>query len=162
MLSEHEKERIQAEAAHFESPRAAVGEALMIVQESRGWVSDEGVADIASVLGMSVAEVDAVATYSDLVYRRPVGSRVILFCDSVSCWVTGCEQIAAHVKTRLGIGPGETTADGRFTLIPVGCLGACELAPTMMVDGKLYGNLTPDEVDRILAEPETGTGRPGS
>ncbi len=161
MLSEREKERIRAEAAHFENPHAAVGEALMIVQESRGWVSDEGVADIAGALGMSPAEVDAIATYSDLVYRRPVGSRVILLCDSVSCWVTGCEQIAAHVKARLGIEPGETSADGRYTLIPVGCLGACELAPAMMVDGKLHGNLTTDEVDRILAEPRARARGPG-
>jgi NADH-quinone oxidoreductase subunit E len=105
--------------------------------------------------------VDAIATYSDLVYRRPVGKRVMLLCDSVSCWITGCEGIAAHLKARLGTGPGETSADGRFTLIPVGCLGACELAPVMMMDGELYGNLTPERVDRILEDPERGAGKPG-
>ncbi len=162
MLNERERERIRAEAAHFEQPRAAVGEALMIVQESRGWVSDEGVADIAGVLGMSTAEVDAIATYSDLVYRRPVGRHVILLCDSVSCWTTGSEDIASHIKTRLGIEPGETSADGRFTLLPVGCLGACELAPAMMMDGRLYGNLTPEGVDRILADPEKPAGESAS
>ncbi len=152
MLSSQERERIEEEVRHFPDPRAAVSEALMIVQESRGWVSDEGVAEIAELLGMTPDEVDAIATYSDLVFRSPVGRHVILLCDGVSCYVTRYERIQEHLKQTLGIGPGETTSDGEFTLLPVGCLGVCEQAPAMMVDEDSHGNLTPESVDQLIRE----------
>jgi NADH-quinone oxidoreductase subunit E len=150
MLSETERKRIEEETRHVEHKRAAVSEALMIVQESRGWVSDEGIADIAQALDMSVDEVDGVATFYELVFRRPVGKHVILLCDSVSCWITGEEGIRDHLTRRLGIGFGGTTRDGLFTLLPVGCLGACDQGPAMMIDGELFGNLTPQRVEEIL------------
>jgi NADH-quinone oxidoreductase subunit E len=151
MLSESERAGIVEAAKHYDEPASAVGDALMIVQESRGWVSDEAVADLAGALGLSVEDVDAVATFSDLVFRRPVGRNVILVCDSVSCWITGYEGVIAHLRSRLGIDLGQTTADGRFTLLPVGCLGACEQGPAMMVNGELIGNLTPARIDEALA-----------
>jgi NADH-quinone oxidoreductase subunit E len=156
MLSGHERERIEAELSHFENRRAAVGEALMIVQETRGWVSDEGIADVAEVLGMSADEVEGVATFFELVFRKPVGKHVIMVCDSVSCWVTGYERILEHLKERLEIGLGETSADGLFTLLPAACLGVCERAPAMLIDGTLFGNLTPEGVDRILLAYKEG------
>jgi NADH-quinone oxidoreductase subunit E len=89
MLSQAERLRIAEEALHHEFPRGAVPEALMIVQESRGWVSDESVRDIAEALDLAAEEVEAVATFGELVYRKPVGKHVITVCDSVSCWITG-------------------------------------------------------------------------
>ncbi len=151
MLSESERGGIGEAARHYDEPASAVGDALMIVQESRGWVSDEAVADLARELGMSVEDVDAVATFSDLVFRKPVGRNVILVCDSVSCWITGYDSVIGHLRSRLGIGLGETTADGKFTLLPVGCLGACEQGPAMMINGELIGNLTPARIDEALA-----------
>ncbi len=151
MLSEQERKRIEEEARHHEQRRGAVSEALMIVQESRGWVSDEGIADVAEILGMSPEEVDGIATFYDRIFRRPVGRHVIMVCDSVSCWITGEEVITGHLSRRLGIAPGETTPDGAFTLLPVGCLGACDTGPAMMVDGELFDRLTPERVDAILA-----------
>ncbi len=151
MLSEGERAAIADAVGHYEEPASAVGDALMVVQESRGWVSDEAVADLARELSMSVEDVDAVATFSDLVFRRPVGRNVILVCDSVSCWITGYDAVIAHISSRLGIGLGETTKDGSFTLLPVGCLGACEQGPAMMVNGELIGNLTPARIDEALA-----------
>jgi NADH-quinone oxidoreductase subunit E len=150
MLSEEERRGIEGHAGQYSERAAAVTEALMVLQESRGWVSDDAVADIAQALGMSAEDVEAVATFSDLVYRRPVGRHVLLVCDSVSCWIMGYESIIDHLKKRLGIGLGQTTADGMFTLLPIGCLGACEQAPALMVDGQLYGNLTPERVDGVL------------
>jgi NADH-quinone oxidoreductase subunit E len=150
MLSERERERIEEEAGLHEQRRAAVSEALLIVQESRGWVSDESVADVAEILGMSVAEVEGIATFYELIFRRPVGKHVIMLCDSVSCWITGEQRILSHLTKRLGIGYGETTPDGRFTLLPVGCLGACDAGPAMMIDGMLYDHLTPERADEIL------------
>ena len=150
MLSERERERINAEAGLHEQRRAAVSEALLIVQESRGWVSDESVADVAQILGMNVAEVEGIATFYELIFRRPVGKHVIMLCDSVSCWITGEQKILSHLSARLGIGYGETTTDGQFTLLPIGCLGACDVGPAMMIDGKLFDHLTPEKADEIL------------
>jgi NADH-quinone oxidoreductase subunit E len=156
MLSERERERIEEEARATEDPRAAVSEALAIVQESRGWVSDEGVADVAVALGMSAEEVDEIATFYELIYRRPVGRHVIHVCDSVCCWIMGEEGILAHLRRRWGVEMGGTTPDGRFTLLPIGCLGACDHAPAMMVDGEIFGDLTPEGVDGILSRIEGG------
>ena len=80
-----------------------------------------------------------------------MGRHVILVCDSVSCYVTGYEIVRDHLIRRLGIGLGETTADGRFTLLPVACLGLCEQAPAMMIGDDVHGNLTPERMDAILA-----------
>jgi NADH-quinone oxidoreductase subunit E len=151
MLTEEERREIEEELGHYSQKRAACIEALKIVQRHRGWISDE-IADIAEMLDMSVDELDNVATFYSLIFRKPVGRHVILICDSVSCWVTGYDPLRDHIEKRLGIGLGETTADGRFTLLPTACLGACDLAPVMMIDDILYGNLTPDKIDELLAK----------
>ncbi len=150
MLSELEKQAILEELSRFPQARAAVPEALRVVQHSRGWVSDEGLQDIAGLLGLTADEIEAVATFSSLIFRRPVGRHVILLCDSVSCWILGSTSLLEHLQNRLGIGLGETTSDGRFTLLPANCLGACDLAPVMMVDEDLHVQLTPEMADRIL------------
>ena len=154
MLSDGERQKIEEEAGHHEHRRAAVSEALLIVQESRGWVSDEAVADVAQALGMSREEVDGIATFYDLIFRKPVGRHVVMVCDSVSCWVTGEEKILEHLQRRLDIALGGTTKDGAFTLLPVGCLGACDAGPAMMVDGRLFEHLTPERAEEILSQYE--------
>jgi NADH-quinone oxidoreductase subunit E len=150
MLSDREREAILRELTGVPSGSAACAEALGIVQRERGWVSDEAVRDLSDILGLTPEEIDGIATFYDRIYRRPVGTHVILLCDGVSCWVMGCEGIRTHIEKRLAVQPGETTGDGVFTLLPAGCLGACDMAPAMMVDGELYGNLTDDKVDEIL------------
>jgi NADH-quinone oxidoreductase subunit E len=150
MLSEQEKQAILEELKRYPQARAAAPDALRIVQASRGWVSDEGLEDIAGLLGLSPDEIEALATFSNLIFRRPVGRHVILLCDSVSCWIMGCTTLLEHLRNRLGIGLGETTSDGRFTLLPANCLGACDLAPAMMVDEDLHGLLTPEKADQVL------------
>jgi NADH-quinone oxidoreductase subunit E len=150
MLTEQEIEEIEAEYPRYEQREAVSVEALKIVQRHRGWVSDDAMGDVARLLEMDVAELDAVATFYNLIYRKPVGRHVILVCDSVSCWVMDGETIRQHLEARLGIGLGETTADGRFTLLPVVCLGACHQAPAMMIDDDLHHDLTPEKIDAIL------------
>jgi len=159
MLSDREREAILREIAGAPSGGAACAEALGIVQRERGWVSDEAVGDLAELLGLTHEEIDGIATFYDRIYRRPVGAHVILICDSVACWAMGYEGIRAHLEERLEAKLGETTGDGMFTFLPAGCLGACDMAPAMMIDGELYGNLTSDKVDEILLryrEKETG------
>ncbi|MDD5169008.1 MAG: NADH-quinone oxidoreductase subunit NuoE, partial [Syntrophales bacterium] len=126
--------------------RAACVEGLKIVQRHRGWVSDEGIGELAPLLKMTPAELDAVATFYPFIFRRPVGRHVVYLCDSVSCWIMGYEGLRDHLINRLGIGMGETTPDGRFTLLPVSCIGACDHAPALMIDRDLHGELTPEKL----------------
>ena len=151
MLTEEERREIEHELRASPTPQAVVPDALKIVQKRRRWVSDEAVRDVADFLGLTPAEVDGVATCYNLIFRRPVGRHVILLCDSLSCYATGYEDVFAHLKSRLGIDMGQTTADDRFTLLPIACLGACELAPALMIDDDLHGDLTPAKVDEVLA-----------
>ena len=150
VLSETEIREIRAELGHYPDARAACIEALKVVQRHRGWVSDEALAAVAAMLAMTVEELDAVATFYSLVFRRPVGDHVILLCDSVSCWVMGYESLRAAFKEKLGIDFGETSADGRFTLLPVPCLGACDHAPALMIDEDLHLDVAVEGLDEIL------------
>jgi NADH-quinone oxidoreductase subunit E len=150
MLSEKEIQEINAELTHCATKASASVEALNIVQHHRGWVSDEAVKDVAAVLDMTAGELDAVATFYSFIFRRQVGRHVILVCDSISCWVTGYNPLLGGLKTSRGISFGETTADKRFTLLPISCLGACDRAPAMMVDDDLYGPVTPEVMEEIL------------
>jgi NADH-quinone oxidoreductase subunit E len=151
VLSDEERHEIEAEIAIYAQKRSACIDALKVVQQHRGWVSDEALDDLAGVLDMTPAELDSVATFYNLIFRRPVGRHVILVCDSVSCWLLDYETLLDHLKARLGIDLGETTSDGRFTLLPSVCLGACDRAPVMMVGEDLHVNLTPEKIDQILA-----------
>lgn len=150
MLSAEERQEIEAELGHYPNKQAVCIDALKIVQRHRGWVSDESIGEIAEFLKMSPTDLDGVATFYNLVFRKPVGRHVILLCDSVSCWIVGYERIRTHLMARLGIQLGETTPDGRFTLLPIVCIGACEQAPAMLVDNELHGNLDPEKIDKIL------------
>ena len=150
MLTDAERAAIEAEVRHYPQRRNACIDALQIVQRHRGWISDEAVRDVAACLEIAPEDVDSVATFYNLIFRRPVGEHVILLCDSVSCWVMGCERLRAHLADRLGIGYGQTSADGRYTLLPIQCLGTCDHAPAMMIDAELYRDLTPERLDEIL------------
>jgi NADH-quinone oxidoreductase subunit E len=150
MLTEQEKEEIRKEMSKYERKRAAGPESLKIVQRYRGWISDENLSDIAGFLDMTDEELDSVATCYNLIFRRPVGRHVILICDSITCWLMGYEDLFEHLKQQLGIGLGQTTSDGRFTLLPVACLGACDKAPAMMIDGTLYVDLNISKLDEII------------
>jgi len=150
MLTEEEKKEIAAELALVEHKEAASMGALKAVQKRRGWVSDESIRDIASLLGMTPAELDAVATFFNFIYRKPVGRHVIAICDSMVCWSLGYDPLRELLKQKLGIGFGGTTPDNRFTLLPASCLGACDRAPAMLVDEDLYGPVSPEMLYGIL------------
>jgi NADH-quinone oxidoreductase subunit E len=151
MLSEQEQREIEAESQHYPDRRALCIDALKIVQQHRGWVSDQGMADVAQFLQVPEAELEGLATFYNMIFRKPVGQHVILLCDSVSCWIMGSDRLREHLSLRLRIAPGETSADGRFTLLPAVCLGACDHAPVMMIDNMHYQDLDPSRIDHILA-----------
>ena len=150
-MTEEERKEIEAECALYEHRRPATSEALKIVQRHRGWVSDEAVKDVAEILGASADEVESVATFYTLIFRQKVGRHVILICDSVSCYIMGYETLKEHLGRVLGIELGQTTSDGRFTLLPNACLGVCEQAPAMMIDEDVHGHLTPEKIPDILS-----------
>ena len=154
MLGSEEIAEIEHELPAYPQRRAACIEALRIVQRHRGWVSDEAIRDIAELLEMSPDELDGVATFYNLIYRRPVGRHVIHVCDSVSCWLMGYEALRKALVRELGIEYGQTTPDGRFTLLPIPCLGTCDRAPAMFVGEDLYRDLDPGDVREILAKYE--------
>lgn len=149
-LSPEEIAEIEVEASHYAHKQAASIEALKIIQKHRGWVSDESLNAAAELLEMSPAELDGVATFYTLIFRRPVGKHVVMLCDSVSCWVMGSEGIAQKLRQTLGVDFGETTPDGEFTLLPVTCQGACDCAPVMLIDGELERRLDETGVIELL------------
>lgn len=130
--------------------KAASVEALKVVQGHRRWISDESLQDVAKFLDMSPEELDSVATFYNMIFRKEVGKHVILVCDSISCWVMGYESLRDQLFNRLGIKYGETTPDGLFTVLPNCCLGTCDCAPAMMIDNDLYRNIKIEEIDEIL------------
>lgn len=155
MLRPEEIRAIDHEIAIVPERRSACLEALQAVQRNRGgWVDDEALADVAAYLGMSASELDSVATFYNLIHRKPVGRHVIHVCDSVSCWLMGYESVRSRLSERLRIGLGETTADDRFTLLPIQCLGTCDRAPALMVGEDLHRDLEPDDLDALLERYE--------
>jgi NADH-quinone oxidoreductase subunit E len=150
-LSREEIAEVEALIAEYPDPRAASIEALMVVQKNRRWVSDEALRDVAAMISMEASELEGVATFYNLIYRRPVGRHVILLCDSVSCYIVGYSKLRRALEEKLGIHYGQTTPDDRFTLLPIACLGACERGPALMIGEDTHFNVTPERLDKILA-----------
>ena len=156
VLTLQEMAEIDHELEHIPYKSGAAIDALKIVQAGRGWVSDESLQAIAKYLDMSAEELEGVATFYNLIYRRPVGEKVILFCDSVSCWISGCDSIKRTISDTLGVDYGETTEDNRYTLLPVPCLGACDRAPVMMVGDDLVTHLDDHKISEIFSRSKLG------
>ncbi|GAN86421.1 NADH-quinone oxidoreductase subunit NuoE [Komagataeibacter intermedius] len=146
--------RLRAEilglAAQEPHPRGAAVAALRLVQARFGWVSTGHLCEVAGLLGMSADDLDGIATYFNLLFRRPVGRHVIMLCDSVSCWIMGREPLCAHLCRALGIQPGETTADNTITVLPTVCIGHCDHAPAMLVDSTLHGDVDTACLDHLI------------
>ncbi|MGN5517864.1 NADH-quinone oxidoreductase subunit NuoE [Halopseudomonas sp. Lyrl_26] len=152
VLSDAERAAIEEEMHHYEDPRAASIEALKIVQQARGWVPDGAADAIGEILGIPASDVEGVATFYSQIFRQPVGRHIIRVCDSMTCFIGGHESVLDGIRTTLGIEPGQTTADNRFTLLPVCCLGNCDKAPALMIDDDTFGNVTADSVAALLED----------
>ena len=120
------------------------------IQEDRGYVSDEDIAELAKYLGVPQIQIEEVLSFYTMFRRKPIGRWHLQFCHNVSCSMNGAENILAHVERKLGIKPGQTTPDGRYTLSVVECLGSCGTAPMMMVNEGYHENLTRAKVDELL------------
>lgn len=151
-LTAEEREAIEHEKHHYEDARAASIEALKLVQKNRGWVPDGAIKAIADVLGIADSDVEGVATFYSQIFRKPVGRHIIRYCDSVVCHITGYQGIQSAIEKHLSIKPGETTFDGRFTLLPTCCLGNCDKGPTMMIDEDTHSHLEPAAIAELLEQ----------
>jgi len=154
IITEEIKKEIEQIYEHFPQKSAACIEGLRVIQKYHRWVSDEAIEELAEILDMSPDAIDSVATFYNLIFRKPVGRHVILVCDSMSCWMMGSEKNAGYLKEKLSVDFGETTQDDRFTLLTVPCLGTCDKAPAMMIDTDLHRNLTTEKIDGILEKYE--------
>jgi NADH-quinone oxidoreductase subunit E len=141
---------IEEEMGHYADPRAASIGALKIVQKRHGWVPDAAIPAIGRMLGIPAADVEGVATFYNLIFRRPVGRHVIKLCDSVACFLTGYEEVREELCRQLAVGFGQTTPDGRFTLLPICCLGACDRGPVLMINDDTHFGVTPQDIGRLL------------
>lgn len=150
MLSPEEIKEIDEHVKEYPVKRAACIEALKVVQDKRRWISDESLKDIADHLEMTIDELDSVATFYNLVFRRPVGRHVMLICDSVSCYIMGYEKLLKNLNEKHNIKLGETTKDERFTLLTIPCLGTCDHAPALMIDNDLHRDLSEEKINKIL------------
>ncbi len=121
-----------------------------MVQEHRGWVADEHIVDLAPMLGMTVHELDEIATFYPFIFRKPVGRHVIFVCDGLACWVMGLDAVIEALTHWLDVSWGGTTKDGRFTLLPVACLGECDRAPALKIDNDVYGGVSAETIETIL------------
>jgi NADH-quinone oxidoreductase subunit E len=156
MLNDKEKAEIDHEVAKFPQAKNACLDALLVVQKHRRYISDETLRAIADYLNMSPTELDGIATFYNLIYRKPVGRSVIRLCDSVSCFIMGYERIYDAIKSYLGIEWGQTTTDHQFTLLKAQCLGCCDKACAMMINDELLVNLDKQQIPAILDAHKKG------
>jgi len=150
VIPEKLKKELEARVASAVTNREAAVDVMKELQEYYGWLTDEGVVEAAEILGLSPLQVEELATFYEMIFRRPVGKKVIKVCESISCWTMGNEELMARLAQQLDIEPGGTTADGKFTLLPCSCLGNCGCAPAMLVGENMYEKLTPEKADEIL------------
>lgn len=150
-LPEDLREHLAEHCTHYADRRVGL---IWVMQQLQsfygGWLPDRGIAEAAEIVGVIRPDVEGVATFFNWFFRQPVGRKVIVMCDSISCYLGGCERNLEHMEQKLGIKLGETTADGEYSLLPIVCLGNCDKAPCMMVGDDLHSNLTPETLDKIF------------
>jgi len=150
MLSEASLQRVEALKKRYQKPQSVVLEALWMWQDEHGWISEEGMKEIASLLGIPAHHVYGVVSFYTMFNRKPVGKHKIEVCTNVSCMLRNSDRILTHIQKRLQIGVGETTPDKKFTLVEAECLGSCGTAPMMQIGDEYYENLDESKVDKIL------------
>ncbi len=137
--------------------KSAVVPLLHLAQEEWGYVSPEAMACVAGLIGCSPVKVAEIATFYPMFNKEPVGEHVLAVCHTLPCALTGCGSVFDHLSEKLGIGLGETTEDGRFTLRKSECLAACDRGPVLLVNRRLHTHVSPEKVDEILAELDKGS-----
>jgi NADH-quinone oxidoreductase E subunit len=152
VLSERSKAEIRKVRNEYPDAQSALLPALYLAQQDYGgWLPDEAFEEVAGLMDLPPALVLSAASFYTMLNRKPVGRHLIQVCTNISCSLLGAEHLVETISRKLGIRPGETTADGRFSLREVECLGSCGTAPMMQINDEYYESLTEDKVDQILA-----------
>jgi len=151
MLSEQSLKKIEELRKRYPRAQSLVLAALWMWQEEHGWISGEGMAEVARLLGIPEHHVYGVVSFYTMFNSKPVGRHKIEVCTNVSCMLRNSGRILRHIQSSLNVGVGETTPDGRFTLVEAECLGSCGTAPMMQVGDEYYENLDEAKVDAILS-----------
>lgn len=151
-LSEKYRDEIAAILARYPVKRSALIPLLYLAQREHGYVTEEAMVEIAGILGLTPPQVYETVTFYTMFNLKPIGKFHIQICKSLMCALVGSDTVVEWIKTKLGIGPGETTPDGLFTLSLVECLASCGTGPMMQINEDYYERLTEEKVDRILAD----------
>lgn len=144
------KKKLKEILRRYPDPKAAVLPVLWLAQGQNGWISDEVCEAVAAELDLPPAHVLGVSTFYTMFNNKPVGRYLIQVCSTLSCSLMGADHIFDYLSNKLGIRNGESTADGKFTLMKVECLASCGTAPMMQVNADYYENLTEEKIDGIL------------
>ena len=154
MLSENIYREINELIARYPQRRSALIPSLQLAQEEAGYLSPEVVCELAAIFELTPNEVYEVASFYTMLHKKPVGRYLVQVCTNISCLLCRSEDIMSHLQQRLGIKPGETTPDSKFTLIEVECLASCGTAPVVQINEEYHENLTPEKLDQILGSLE--------
>ena len=150
MLSENTRQRIDLLIRKYPRKRSALIPSLQLAQGEARHLSPDVIREIAAIFDLTPNEVFEVASFYTMLYKKPVGTYVVQVCTNISCLLCDSDGIMTHLQRRLGIKPGETTSDGRFTLMEVECLASCGTAPVVQINDEYHENLTPAKLDLIL------------
>ncbi|MEO8971883.1 MAG: NADH-quinone oxidoreductase subunit NuoE [Ktedonobacteraceae bacterium] len=152
MISEQAKQRMRELAARYPVARSAVMPSLYIAQQEEGYITQAGLEAVAEAIGLTIDDVESVATFYTMYYQQPPGKKVIKVCTSISCYLRNCDALVSHCEQRLGIKRGETTPDGNYTLMTTECLASCGTAPVLQVNNEFVENVTPAMIDALIDE----------
>jgi len=155
VLKDTYRKEIEDILARYPVKRSALIPLLYVAQRDKGYVTEEAMTEIAGLLKLTPPQVYETITFYTMFNLKPVGKFHIQVCKSLMCALVGSDTIIGWIKTKLGIGPGESTADGLFTLSAVECLASCGTAPMMQINDDYYERLTEEKLDRILADLKT-------
>jgi formate dehydrogenase subunit gamma len=147
-----ESDTVRRIVADMKSRPGPLIEVLQSVQAALGYIPQDAVPILAEELNLSRAEVHGVVTFYHFFRETPPGRHTVSICRAEACQSMGADDLVEHAKRRLGVDFHETTADGAFSLEPVFCLGNCACSPAAMIDGRLYGRVTPERFDELVAE----------
>lgn len=155
LLSEH--------CSHYANRRVGL---IWVMQQLQayygGWLPKRAIYETADIVQVAAPDAEGVATFFNWFFREPVGRKIVVVCDSISCYLAGCDQLTANLEQKLGVKMGETTPDGEYTLLPIVCLGNCDKAPSMMVGDDLHESVTPEMLDRIFDKYQLGAAAGGA
>ncbi len=152
MISEQTRQRMRDLASRYPAARSAVMPALYIAQQEEGYITQEALQAVEEAIGLTIDDVESVATFYTMYYQQPPGRKVIKVCTSISCYLRGCDKLVSHLEQRLDIKRGETTADGNYTLMTAECLASCGTAPVLQVNDEFVENVTLEMADALVDE----------